>query len=385
MLQLSSPLFCWVCSSGCGILIEFLLAKYEFKRFRSKSALVAEQLGPSQSLSSRSADLPKRSQTAPIRSEPPSSSQAAPAAFQPPLPLPNQTQPTPAAGVSAPTFQGRSVSSQYPVTRPPRSSSFNPFPTSNAQISNVPGNPAPPANHAASLTSGTFNDLISIQTPASDSSLPLQYQQTLSPMTMSSMNPFPIQPQATSLSANPGNPYANLSTSSALPSSFPNGFGNIRSASLPIPGYSETNQGMQPLSPMPGMSMGGLNVMSTSPFQASPSTSFNMSGSPNPFNQIQQAQVSQQQTPFAPSVSPSIPMFQPSAPTAQSLTPGGFGQTSALFGAGPGPGMYQPPANVNLGQSSPYATQIQQAQQLFQGMAPGAAGGNANPFRSQWQ
>lgn len=370
---------------------KFIRSKYEFKRFRSKSSLVAEQLGPSQSLASRTANLPKRSQTAPIRSEP-STLQTAPKASEAPPPLPFQTQQVPPSGNSAPAMQTRSFSSQYPVASslPPRSSSFNPFPTSSNHNSNASISVAPPPNHAASLTSSTFNDLISVQTPALNSSLPLQYQ-TSSPTVMSSTNPFPIQPQPTSLNLNPGNPYANMSTSPALPSSFPNGFGNIRSVSLPVPGYNETSSGTQ-VNSMSGMGMNSMNPMSTSPFQPSisPSASLNMSGSPNPFNQLQQQQQTvllgqqQQQSPFAPSISPSIPAFQSStsAPTSQSFTPGGFGQAPAPFGTSLGAGIYQPPSGVSP--SSPYATQIQQAQQLFQGMTPGAGGGS-NPFRSQWQ
>ncbi|KAL5520700.1 GTS1 [Sanghuangporus sanghuang] len=354
---------------------KYIRSKYEFQRFRPLSVRAAEKLGPSQSLRSRivlpststqPAHLPKRSQTAPIRSDLPASSQT------------TQTQQPPLPG--APSLGTRSFSSGSAFTNfgsevsiPPRRSSFNPFPANSTaspsnftptstQASSAP--PAAPPNQQASLTSSTFNDLISIQTPSLNSSLPLQYTQSQpqqgipqafqTPMTtglgQSAISTFGASPFGNSGASPTTNPYASLSAGG--PFSSPTPGSNIRGATLPF-----SNIGQSPLGVMP---TGTPNAFQ----QPQPQASF------NPFTPMQiqaQAQAQQQQypgTPLASNPSPS-PFFTPQVQTQQtSFQPGG---------------VFQSPANSSF----PMTTQAQQAQQIFQGMAAGGGAGSHNPF-AQW-
>ncbi|KAL5514781.1 hypothetical protein ACEPAG_2097 [Sanghuangporus baumii] len=351
---------------------KYIRSKYEFQRFRSLSARAAEKLGPSQSLQSRTAlpfsqststqltYLPKRSQTAPIRSDPPTGGQTT-HTQQPPLPS--------ASSFGTRSFSSGSAAANFGpnVSLPPRRSSFNPFPANSTaspsnfaptstQASSAPS--APPPSQQASLTSSTFNDLISIQTPSLNSSLPLQYAQSRfqqsTPQTfqtpmMTGLGQSPISTFGASPFGNSGaspttNPYANLSAGG--PFSSPSPGSNTRSGALP---FSNSPLGVMPT--------GTPSVFQ----QPQPQASF------NPFTPMQmQAQAQQQQypgTPLASNPSPS-PFFTQVQTQQTSFQPGG---------------VFQSPTNSNV----PMTTQAQQAQQIFQGMAAGGGAGSHNPF-AQW-
>ncbi|KLO15548.1 ArfGap-domain-containing protein [Schizopora paradoxa] len=383
---------------------KFIRSKYQFGRFKSKSSIVESYLGPSQS----KASLPPRSQTAPIRS---GSSPRPPSVAStdiPPPPVGQQksyltTASVAPTAVSSAVPQPRASSFSASSTLPPTSLSSPQRTTTlpfNSTVS--PSQPAIPANQQASLSSSTFNDLISIQGPSAASSLPLQYQNTSSP----------------------ANPYSSLSPPGGLPSSI--GIDRspaFRSASLPTgPSYG---QQLTPMGGTPGTSS-AFNPFfqqqqqpqqpqmqfQTQPFNSITPTISPISGpSPyNPFSQPfqQQAQVASPPPDFGQNmsmggISPVAPQpqmfsmasngFQPTPST----TP--FGMSSPINGVQPfqqtpspsftmmqqqqaqaPPQMQIPWQQQQFQGSSHLSQQAQQAQQLFKSMAGGNDGSGRNPF-----
>ncbi|EJD05324.1 ArfGap-domain-containing protein [Fomitiporia mediterranea MF3/22] len=356
---------------------KYIRSKYQFQRFRPLGARAAEKLGPSQSLQSRTpmpsaqpsstVVPPIRSQTAPIRSDIAAESSRT----APPVP-------------SAPVMDARSLSSGSGfigtgarIELPARRSSYNPFPSSATATASTPSSsfatsaPAPPPNQQASLTSSTFNDLISLQAPSLNSSLPLQYSQSPTQQ----VQPQPFQSSlATGLNQAPTlsppfasspfntptggmtNPYANLALNAA-PTGSPfasvnNPNSSFRSASLPTAGY-----GQSPLNTMPtGSSPGSFSQ----PFNPSP----------NPFTQMQGQT---QQYPGMSVANYNNSSTLPSQPSGTFFpAPGSQGQQGPFQ-----PGPFQSSANMQAA----YGGQGQHPQQPFQGMQGG--GGVNNPF-AQW-
>lgn len=366
--------------------INGFLAKYEYKRFRDISKRVAEQLGPSQS----KAAAPARSRTAPINCEPAAASPSSAPTVPPSSSQSFSSTPNQRNFPFAPAQQ-RSVSVE-PLTSPGSSNTYSISPSSTSYAYNtapvpLPGTsqnilPKPSAlpNQQASLTSSTFNDLISLQTPSLSSSLPLQYQQT---NTFSSQPAQFILPSIGSPMGGSSNPYTPLSISTNPITSFPSQFDrpqNSLGANLPMYGQ------MSPIAGTP------LNTTPINPFQqgfastASPSTT----SPPNPFTQMYAGSMAGMSN-----VQPQPYIAQSFTPQTQQLggtpqpAPSPFRQTPSPFTTQSG-GVsvnYQPPAgglqptpvtgSINAG--SPYSQQAQQAQKLFQSMA----GGN-NPFGTQW-
>lgn len=257
-----------------------------------------------------------------------------------------------------------------------------------------------PPNQQASLSSSTFNDLISIQAPSAAPSLPLQYQNTSSP----------------------ANPYASLSPPGGLPSSLAiDRSPAFRSASLPAP--ASYGQQLTPMGGTPG------NSSTFNPFfqqhqqqqqqmqyQPQPYNSITPTISPitgpspfNPFSQQFQQQVASPPPDFG--QNQGMGGMSPVAPQPQmfSMTPNGFqaNQSPTPFGMANGVQPYQQtpsPSFTTLQQqqqqvqsppqmqmpwqqqqqqpqgSSQLSQQAQQAQQLFKSMAGVNDGSGRNPF-----
>jgi len=265
------------------------------------------------------------------------------------------------------------------VPQTPLRSATNPFPQA-SQLQAQPQLQSLSPSQQASLSSSTFSDLISIQSPSNNSSLPLQYQP------QSSFTP-------PSFSSPSQNPYASLSQSNGLGNPFPSAlsqFNNslgpgsgVRSASMPVFGQLPMDNGNAGVA----MHSTGFN-----PFQQQQQFG-GMVGSPpplstptpgiqpvsNPFGAMNYGAMQQQPNAFAPQPQA---MQQPTNPYAFSASPFGAGaylgqqqqQQQQPSGYAPSPSPRPTP--------SPFA---QQAQAIFQDMSP-APGTGTNPFfRSQGQ
>ncbi|KAJ7672543.1 hypothetical protein DFH06DRAFT_95022 [Mycena polygramma] len=135
---------------------QFIRSKYEYKSFVDRSALVASKLGPSRSASS----VPAR----------PASSTAgsAPSASKPPSAPPLRSSTTlPEAKPPPP----RTFSQPVPPTPPRQPQASQPIPLPQQQQQQPP-----------QQAGGVWNDLVSLQAPASSSSLPLQFQASSAPL-----------------------------------------------------------------------------------------------------------------------------------------------------------------------------------------------------------
>nr|GAT50156.1 ARF GAP-like zinc finger-containing protein [Mycena chlorophos] len=147
---------------------QFVRSKYEYKSFVDRSAVVASKLGPSRSLASMRSASPAASTS---KAPPPRSNTTAP---EPPRLTPSRsfTQPSPAT--SAPAAPPRPAPSPRPAQQP---------------IVAPPQQQQPPPQPG-----GVWNDLVSLQTPAVNSSLPLQVQANPNP---SFLQPMQAQPMMT--------------------------------------------------------------------------------------------------------------------------------------------------------------------------------------------
>ncbi|KAJ3746536.1 ArfGap-domain-containing protein [Lentinula detonsa] len=220
---------------------KYIRAKYEYKKFFDKHALVASKLGPSRSTSSVN----------PQKTTPASATSAA-----------NSSRPSTAAlpPSSVPMTQTRSFSQPTPSPIPPASTQ-----SASRQQQQQPQQLVP-ASTSANGTS-VWNDLVSLQTPSANSSLPLQYQP---PMSASSANHFGVMTSATS-------------------SPMLTGVSNMNGAGMPMNGMGynlaipNTGMGTGPngLTINAGLPMGtGIGSAYNSPFPSGiPST--------NPFQQTQ--------------------------------------------------------------------------------------------------
>ncbi|KAI0058315.1 hypothetical protein BV25DRAFT_1282159 [Artomyces pyxidatus] len=321
-----------------GELEKFIRDKYEYKRFVSKSAIVAQHLGPSRSAASvRSSTSPTtaapvRSQTTPLTNPSYTSSSSSPSVAGGRAPV------GPSAALRAPPARTAS----QPVAQPP------------------PPNTTP---------GGVWNDLLALQNPGQPQqqqtpSLPLQYQPS------ASTQPVSI----------PG--YASNNT--LTPGSY-NGGGAFGAGLGTSPNFTSVSPG--------GAGLGG---MGSSPFQSQIQTQTQLSSSPfnsgqsvgNPFplaGQQQQQQQPQflssspypsQSTPFQ-SQSSSFGTQQPMPPVQQPMFTqaqgnpffNGTGQDGRMLTPQPQMPFQSTPSPAPFGaqfapQSSPF--QQQQQQQAFQ-------------------
>ncbi|KAJ3840909.1 hypothetical protein F5878DRAFT_708460 [Lentinula raphanica] len=269
---------------------KYIRAKYEYKKFFDKHALVASKLGPSRSSSTV---LPQKSDSA---------SASAPS-------VANLSRPSTAAlpSTSAPTTQARSFS--QPVPSPLSSTPIRP---ATQQQAHQPPQGLPASASASANGTGLWNDLVSLQTPSANSSLPLQYQPPVSG------------------SLGPTNPFGAFS--SATNNSMLTGMSNMNGMGY---GLSSTNTGMVTgpngltinAGPSMGLSMGhtlnSSGLPSTNPFQQT------QLSATNPFTQQQLMSST-----YPPSASP-----YSSVPTGLSTPSITQQQPSPLFHSQPSPMM----------------------------------------------
>ncbi|CAL1709560.1 unnamed protein product [Somion occarium] len=220
---------------------KYIRSKYEYKSFFDRSALVASKLGPSRSVSNRLSTF----SAAHSETKAPESLSSQPSARPSSIAVTNPASSS-STTQSIPHVQQSAAAPSNPAVvtaRAPFRSVSQPGP---AQPSVQPpiSQPQVPSNNP------TWNDLISLQTPFSNASLPLQYTSG-SFNSPSASTSLPVSMQSSALTQPNGtNPYSNLAANpaSALPSSFtqmagisPGGFG--RSMSL--------NSGLSAQAPMP--------------------------------------------------------------------------------------------------------------------------------------
>ncbi|CAL1709561.1 unnamed protein product [Somion occarium] len=263
---------------------KYIRSKYEYKSFFDRSALVASKLGPSRSVSNRLSTF----SAAHSETKAPESLSSQPSARPSSIAVTNPASSS-STTQSIPHVQQSAAAPSNPAVvtaRAPFRSVSQPGP---AQPSVQPpiSQPQVPSNNP------TWNDLISLQTPFSNASLPLQYTSG-SFNSPSASTSLPVSMQSSALTQPNGtNPYSNLAANpaSALPSSFtqmagisPGGFG--RSMSL--------NSGLSAQAPMPtGLGFGpnlngGIGAsslqQSNMPFNSTPMmTPTSTTPSPNPF------------------------------------------------------------------------------------------------------
>ncbi|KAJ7829435.1 hypothetical protein B0H14DRAFT_1209952 [Mycena olivaceomarginata] len=295
---------------------QFIRSKYEYKSFIDRSALVASKLGPSRSASTVPPKPPPSSNSSSSVSKPPA---APPVRSNTTLP---ETKPPPP----------RTLSQPLPAAAPPQ-----------PQFSQ-PAQQPPPQQQPG----GVWNDLISLQAPASSSTLPLQlqastplqgygqqqpmnmntgYQPQMAPMGMgmgggmggmagngyqsqftpsqftpstSYSTPMQQQPQFTPSFSSPSVPLYNPQPQQFTPQQFVQSPMVQRSPGLQ--GY-----GLQQQAPAPSMTPTYGNQMLNPNQYGSPSPQPFMSGSPQPQTQFQ-PQAGQQFMSSSPQ-----PQFQPHA------------------------------------------------------------------------
>ena len=258
-------------------------AKYQYKKFIDKAALVALKLGPSRSAAtSRSASTPIVNQKAPI-SPPIPSSTSVPSAI---------SKPTETSATSLPPMRPSTV---LPASSARSASQF------------VPQH-APQPN-------GVWSDLISLQEPPRNSSLPLQYQVAPATQTMSQLG---------------ANMTSNIFTSSLQVASPTSYYQPSFSQTPQTPSFSTPNAFMHttPFSAVPtGFVTGPITpqlqqqFLQPQPIQAGPSLSV-----PQPM--MQQPQFATPSPVILSTPSPAIGSFMNSSPQLPVPSPGvGYAQT----------------------------------------------------------
>ncbi|EGO00991.1 hypothetical protein SERLA73DRAFT_179008 [Serpula lacrymans var. lacrymans S7.3] len=174
---------------------KYIRNKYEFKRFIDRSALASSRLDPSRSVSGNLSSRPK-STPVPDPAITHRNISSAPALPAKPVEAKNVAYGslTSASNIQAKPFQANTMQPTRSISQPLPSQA-------NALSSQVP---PPPSSQ-----SQVWNDLISLQTPAQTSSLPLQYQ---APSVSHISIPIPSQQPSYSLGATSSlNPYSNIS------------------------------------------------------------------------------------------------------------------------------------------------------------------------------
>ncbi|KAJ7201077.1 hypothetical protein GGX14DRAFT_371789 [Mycena pura] len=137
---------------------QYIRAKYEYKSFMDRSALVASKLGPSRSASS----IPPRVPTQANVSTSGPSSKAPPARSNTAVPRPESARVAPARSMSQPQQPSQHAAPQTQTQGPTQ--------------------PQQPQARQEVQAGGVWSDLISLQAPSVNSSLPLQIQASASPV-----------------------------------------------------------------------------------------------------------------------------------------------------------------------------------------------------------
>ncbi|THV02174.1 ArfGap-domain-containing protein [Dendrothele bispora CBS 962.96] len=301
--------------------IREISAKYEYKRFFDRSALVASKLGPSRS----AASIASRPRSTPADADQPTVSSSTSASAS--LSTAGTTRPSTTAPTSVSTTQSRSVS--QPISNLPAGPSSQPAPASafQQQQQYIQPQARQQSLPVQNPTSGVWSDLVSLQAPAANSSLPLQYSS-------------PTQSFA------PSNPFNALSN--------PGFTGAPNFASSPS---APTTNGMS-----------GMNGMSTMVGMNSNPTGFGAGLNPtNPFSQMQ----SQSTNPFS-QMMPQRHQTMPAFSSPFGSMPNASGIASTPFGQNPT--LPQSPAPMFSPQPQQVGMQGQQGQgqmQSFMSHSPG--------------
>lgn len=291
------------CSSFFFLLVRLLFsyflysAKYEYKKFLDRSAVVASHLGPSRSSSTLSA----RAQSTPVTEH-----ALAPAGLSSKA-LNVGVAPEHRPATAVPTI------SEAKQTRPTRSVS-QPLASSRQQ-----SQPQQQQTSLQKLGNPVWDDLISLQAPNATSSFPLQYQSTPLAATLASPNLNQTFPSNS-------NPFGNLLTNSSYQS--PNLAGGYS------PGGSTTGMSLQQSDPGVGVGRGSAN-----PFQHMQQQQQQLgltSGTPSIF---MQGSVGSLSHPFAP--------VYPSSAVSDNFR-GGFGGASPIQSSTP----FQQPLTPSFQQSA---------------------------------
>ncbi|KAI0080441.1 ArfGap-domain-containing protein [Panus rudis PR-1116 ss-1] len=345
---------------------KYIRNKYEYKAYFNRSALVASKLGPSRSAASRLSQSPQPSPR--IQSKPTDTT--------------SRTAPSNVSTSSTNATNGPQPvnTSQAPVTTPvnpaltaakaPFRSVSQPVPSSSTTQIQPPAQPASqPQATPNTPSTPLWNDLISLQTPASNASLPLQYAPPqLNTQSISATQPISIPNTQSQL--NVTNPYSNLSASplTPFPSSFnqPTGIfpgGINRSMSLNTGLSAQMNTG---LSISPNFAAGGAspllqqshlsgmtpNTSTPSPNPFAPQALPQMQ-SPSPYGTMgsySQQQYNQYQTPQM------TPTFQPQPITPQFQTTGPTNPFMQMQQQQPSPSPQLQQLQTGFSSNSPYGT-----------------------------
>ncbi|KAJ3903195.1 hypothetical protein F5879DRAFT_960626 [Lentinula edodes] len=314
---------------------KYIRAKYEYKKFFDRHALVASKLGPSRSTSTILPRKPNPTSTTPAGISARPSTASLPSSSAPMAQARSVSQPVPSSLSSAPL---QPASRQQQQQQPQQSQQSGPM-------------------SASANGTGVWNDLVSLQAPSANSSLPLQYQ----------------PPNTANLG--PTNPFGAMT--GIMNSSMPTGMSGISGMNgngmgMNGMGYnlanSNTGMGMGPngLSINPGPPMGlGVN----SPFSA---------GVPSSTNPFQQTQLSAT-NPFAQQQQPMSANYPLSASLPFSAVPTGL-STSFMTQQSQQSPLYQ-------SQPSPMIPHVQMQMQSLQSPTPmfSPSPQNPNPIQQQQQ
>ncbi|XP_006455198.1 hypothetical protein AGABI2DRAFT_121137 [Agaricus bisporus var. bisporus H97] len=341
---------------------QYIRSKYEYRRFLDKKALATSRLGPSRSASS----VPIATAAPPTQPTRPST--------QPRV----DSMPATATDIAADMFSTTKAHLQpRPTMQPPITQSQPTRSISQPAISQNPLVQSAPAKRPE----GVWADLVSLQGPSSNASLPLQYQAsnpTFSGMTAGNTMPMGLPGASVNMTAS-GLPLRTSSLNPFSQSSFATGFNQTNQSFLPqmpqmqpqptsVPFHQPTPL---PSSPMPPQFQPQFVSSSPNPQYLAPSPSAQLMPSPSPQLQptmpnpsFQPAFGNSPANGFAPGYMTPSPQPMMAAMPGQTQMSGMGMQPMGTFN----PGMMQP-------QQQPMTMNGQYGQgQYMQGGFPGQAG-----------
>lgn len=237
ILSSTSDVYCIASSFPKSFLSSLLTAKYEYRRFLDKKALATSRLGPSRSASS----VPIATAAPPTQPTRPST--------QPRV----DSMPATATDIAADMFSTTKAHLQpRPTMQPPITQSQPTRSISQPAISQNPLVQSAPAKRPE----GVWADLVSLQGPSSNASLPLQYQAgnpTFSGMTAGNTMPMGLPGASVNMTAS-GLPLRTSSLNPFSQSSFATGVLHIQinthfDLMTLSTGFNQTNQSFLPQMP----------------------------------------------------------------------------------------------------------------------------------------
>ncbi|KAG7095685.1 hypothetical protein E1B28_006399 [Marasmius oreades] len=332
---------------------QYIRSKYEYKRFIARTT--ASSNPGSSTLRSQSTPLEKADKI------PSSLSSSSGAARPSTTAIPSNSSSIQSRSFSQPMNAAGSTAQSHHISQPLTQQQLPARTQSLAQS---------PTISPEMAKGGVWNDLISLQTPSNNSSLPLQYQQQQPPFGVSNTHMV-----ATPLGMNDHNPFPTMN-------GFPSGPGAMAGNPTGI-GMSSIPSGMY-LNPNTGFGMPSANTFQQSSQYPMPNT-FSQGFGATGFNPMAQQQQQQQQTLFAsqPQVQSPQPMSAPQGTQGPSqfnmMAPQGHSPQPIMSSTTPQlQGQFMSPS-PQLQQPSQFAQQglggmgmggmgyVQQQQQMFAG------------------